>query len=288
MARAHRINIPDTWHHVTNRGADRQDIFTADPDRLYFEALLGDITERFSIEIHAYCLMGNHFHLLVHCPTGELSVAIQHLSSTYATHYNRTYKRSGPMFEGRFHSVLIDSDEQLARTSRYVHRNPLALTSLRALAAYRWSSYGPYLGHRKCPQWLHRDTIGSVCGFSDTAYRAFVESPQPADTTAAAGLAPAFPPSSDDIERAICNAAGVGLDSLHLVKRAVPNHPRLLAMLMMTESRAASTEELADRFGLSSASSVRGAARRARILMVSEPTFASLHQRATEHLDPAA
>jgi putative transposase len=271
-----------------NRGADRQDIFTDDGDRLYFEALLGDTTNRFGIEIHAYCLMGNHFHLLVFCPTEVFSAAIQHLSSTYAMHYNRTYERSGPLFGGRFCSVIVNNDIQLAQVSRYVHRNPLALGPLGALVAYRWSSLGVYAGRRPGFAWLHRESILGLYNFTEDTYREFVETAQPSDTTPESVLVPRIPPRCDEIELAVSRAAGIEVTSLHVIKRAVPNHARLLAMLMMTESRSATTKELADRFGLANQTSVRSATRRARVLLASDPAFAQLHKRATTNLDRAA
>ena len=283
MTRELRISAPGTWHHVMNRGADRQDIFTDDDDRLYFEALLADITTRFDIEIHAYCLMGNHFHLMVFCPTEDFSNAMQHLSSTYATHYNRKYERSGPLFGGRFRSVLVETDAQLAQASRYVHRNPLALTPLRALAAYRWSSLGNYMGRRRQPTWVRCDTVMALYDFTRDSYRMFVETPQPSDTGPGLAFVP-VPPCCEEIELAVCRLAGVEVASLHTSKRGFPNPPRLLAMLMITESRAATTRELAKRFRITSQSGVRNATRRARVLLSQDPEFARWHVLANETL----
>ena len=94
-------------------------------------SLLADAVGRFGIEIHAYCLMTNHFHLVVHCPIGGLSRAMQSVERRYTQSYNERYRRDGPLFRGRFHSVDITTNEQLARLTRYVHRNPLAFVSHR-------------------------------------------------------------------------------------------------------------------------------------------------------------
>ena len=262
------------WHHVMNRGADHQDIFSDDNDRICFEALLDEITKRFGIEIHAYCLMGNHFHLVVYCPTESLSEAIQHLTSMYANHYNRKYERSGSLFGGRFRSVTIETDAQLAQVSRYVHRNPLAMTTVRALAAYRWSSFGIYLSRRPRPKWIHCDTVFAIHNFTLDSYQTFVESPQPTDKEF--GFEP-LPLRCEDIETEISRVAGVDVASLHTSKRAVPNQPRLLAMLLISEARAATSSDLAQRYGIASQSGVRSATRRARVLLSHDPQFARLH-----------
>jgi hypothetical protein len=159
---------------------------------------------------------------------------------------------------------------------------------LGALAAYRWSSLGIYVGRRPGFAWLHREFILGLYNFTEDTYRAFVETSQPADKTPESVLVPRIPARCDEIETAVSSAAGVGVSSLHVIKRAIPNHPRLLAMLMMTQSRAATTKELADRFGLANQTSVRSATRRARVLLASDPAFARLHKRATTNLDRAA
>ncbi len=97
-----------------NRGADRQDVFVADADFGRFEWLLGDAATACGVEVHAYCLMSNHFHLLLHCPVAGLSEVMQSVQFRYAQWFNHRYDRDGPLFRGRFRSVLVDNDEQLA------------------------------------------------------------------------------------------------------------------------------------------------------------------------------
>ena len=140
MARPPRNVEPGSWHHVMTRGADRQDVFVDDVDRSFLESMIAEAVERSAIEVHAHALMTNHLHLLAHCPDGDLSGPIQHVLGRYASFFNDRHQRSGPLFGGRFRSVAVETDEQLAVVGRYIHRNPLDLTGLASLAAYRWSS----------------------------------------------------------------------------------------------------------------------------------------------------
>lgn len=125
MTRPLRIEYPDAYYHVMNRGRGRQAIFH---DQAYFDAFLATLSEaheRFSLEIYAYCLMSNHFHLLVKTPEGNLQRAMRHVGGVYTQRYNRLKKTDGPLFRGRYKAILVDADEYLLHLSRYIHRNPL-------------------------------------------------------------------------------------------------------------------------------------------------------------------
>ena len=125
MARPLRIEYPGAWYHAMNRGASGRAIFQSDRDRHAFLALFGDIAATFGVEVHAYCLMGNHYHLLLRTPRGNLSRALRHLNGVYTQRYNRTHGTDGPLFRGRFKAVLVDADTYLAALSRYIHLNPV-------------------------------------------------------------------------------------------------------------------------------------------------------------------
>ena len=107
MARRIRDLTASEWFHVFNRGVDRQDVFSGDGDYLLFEQLLEESVSRFALEVHAYALMSNHFHLLVHCPDGRLSDAMQRICGRFGAAYNRRTKREGPVFTNRFKSVAV-------------------------------------------------------------------------------------------------------------------------------------------------------------------------------------
>jgi REP element-mobilizing transposase RayT len=285
MARPLRLIAPDSWQHLTHRGADRQDIFSDDRDRLHYEFLLGELEGRFGVEVHAYCLMTNHVHALVHCVDADLSGAMQYVASTYASRYNRRHERTGPLFGGRFHATAVDSDEQLLAASRYIHRNPISFVSTDALDAYRWSSLAKYVGRRTQPDWVHDETVLSLFGQTRSGYRDYVLQPQPSDKPLRPEPLHASP---DEIERAAATAAGITPDELKRTQRGVLNRPRLLAIWMTTQARVVTTEELAARYGLKSPSGVRNAARRARVLLADDAEFARLRDRAEALLRRAA
>lgn len=171
MGRAPRVDIEDGCYHVMNRGAAKQTTFYCDPDRVEFGRLLGVGYDRFGVVVHAYCLMTNHFHLLVHCPKGGLSDYMHLVGSTFVRHVNERAGRDGPLFRGRFRSIVVLDDRQLLATTRYIHRNALALPGVATADQYRWSSHRTYLGCRRQPHWMRTDVVLShfddVRGFDD-------------------------------------------------------------------------------------------------------------------------
>ena len=118
MARPLRIEYPGAWYHVMNRGAGRKKIFNATPHYELFLTLLEEVSERFGAEIHAYCLMGNHYHLLLHTPEGNLQRSMRHLNGVYTQRYNRMRGTDGPLFRGRYKAIVVDADHYLLHLSR--------------------------------------------------------------------------------------------------------------------------------------------------------------------------
>ena len=125
MARPLRIVFEGAWYHVMNRGAGRRAIFPTDEHRETFLALLGEMAGTFGVEVHAYCLMSTHYHLLLHTRRGNLSDALRHLNGIYTQRHNRQRRTDGPLFRGRFKAILVDADSYLAQLSRYIHLNPV-------------------------------------------------------------------------------------------------------------------------------------------------------------------
>jgi REP element-mobilizing transposase RayT len=154
VARPLRVEYPGAHYHVINRGNAGGNIFETKKDREKFLDYLGKAVERFSLTIHTYCLMTNHYHLLVETPKANLSAAIQWLSVSYAVYYNRRHQRRGHLFEGRFKALLIEADEYLQGLSRYIHLNPVRAKLVEKPAAYKWSSYPAFIGRTKRPDWL--------------------------------------------------------------------------------------------------------------------------------------
>ena len=185
MARPLRIEFDGAWYHVMNRGAGRRAVFREPGHYELFLALLAQIGERFGVETHAYCLMGNHYHLLLHTPHGGLGRGMRHLDGLYTQRLNRLLGTDGPLFRGRYKAILVDADSYLTQVSRYVHRNPLEAGLVKRLSDYRWSSYPCYVGARRGPDWLNRDAVLEAVG-GPQAYRRFGEAD--GDDTAAEAL----------------------------------------------------------------------------------------------------
>jgi len=174
MARPLRIDREDTFYHVLNRGNERRAIFRDDGDREGFLTRLGRCAERFGLEIYAYVLMGNHYHLLVRTREANLSAAIQWLGVSYSTWYNARHARSGHVFQGRFKSFLIAEDAYLYRLLLYIHRNPLRARLVTRLADYPWSSYRALAYGRGGPAWFDPRRVYEALDLDGPRFRAAV------------------------------------------------------------------------------------------------------------------
>jgi len=159
MARPLRIEYPGGVYHVTSRGNARQAIFADDPDRGAFLELLGRVIERFNWLCHAYCLMGNHYHLLIETPEGNLSSGMRELNGRYTQTYNRRHGRVGHLLQGRYKAIVVDRDSYLLELCRYIVLNPVRTGVVKGPQAYRWSSYGATCGGVAAPKWLHTDWL---------------------------------------------------------------------------------------------------------------------------------
>lgn len=178
MARPLRIEYPGAYYHVINRGNAGESIFKSNRDYEKFLEYLATAADRFAIVIHSYCLMTNHYHLLVETPEANLSAAIQWLNVSYATYFNRKRNRHGHLFQGRFKAVLVEADEYLAQLSRYIHLNPVKAKMVVAPQDYSWSSYAYFIGEREAPEWLTTALLRQFSKQRKSAikhYRAFVE-----------------------------------------------------------------------------------------------------------------
>jgi len=177
MARPLRIEYENAFYHVTCRGNDRRNIFSSDADRSAFLDLLGRSADIYQAEILAYVLMNNHFHLMVKTPRGNLRELMRHFNISYTAWFNRRHHRSGHLYQGRYHSFLIDADNYLKAVSRYIHLNPIKIKKERstdasakgkALRSYAWSSYPGYLSPRARKPFLRTEAVLGYFG-GDTA-----------------------------------------------------------------------------------------------------------------------
>ena len=151
MSRPLRVEFPGAWYHVMNRGAGRKNIFRQPEHRQLFHDLLMEIRSVYGWEVHAYCLMSNHYHLLLHTPLANLGRAMRHLNGVYTQRFNRSVKTDGPLFRGRYKAILVDADNYLLQVSRYIHRNPVEAGQPQWMQDLLWTSYPVYVGKRKKP-----------------------------------------------------------------------------------------------------------------------------------------
>jgi REP element-mobilizing transposase RayT len=183
MARPLRINYPGAFYHVTCRGNERKNIFADGRDRSIFLDRLKASSGIYQVQVHAYVLMSNHFHMIVETPKGNLSEFMRHFNISYTAAFNRRHNRVGHLYQGRFKSILIDADNYLLELSRYVHLNPVRLASYKRrdgretskdLERYPWSSLGGYLSAAQKQFWMTYDTVLGYVGGSRRKYREFV------------------------------------------------------------------------------------------------------------------
>ena len=153
MARPLRIEYPGAFYHVTSRGNEQKDIFKSKSDREKFISYLESASIRYGAVIHAYCLMSNHYHLLVETPHANLSQIMKHINSSYTIYYNVKRKRAGHLLQGRFKAILVDGDVYAKELSRYIHLNPVRAKIITVPEDYPWMSYRYYIGE-KAPDWL--------------------------------------------------------------------------------------------------------------------------------------
>jgi len=175
MARPLRIEYPSAFYHITARGNEQKDIFRDDKDRERFLGYLETAAGRYKAVIHVYCLMSNHFHLLLSTPEGNLSQIMRHINGGYTTWFNKRHNRFGHLFQGRYKAILVDADPYAGELSRYIHLNPVRAGMVKQPEHYQWSSYAAYRSKAKPPRWLTTDWLLQYFGQQPvTAKKAYV------------------------------------------------------------------------------------------------------------------
>lgn len=145
MARQLRLQGEGCFYHIISRGDDRKSIYKTESDYLKFLEYILKAKDRFNFYLHCYCLMTNHYHLLVETNEANLSKIMQFLNTSYTIYYNIKHGRSGHLFQGRFKSILIDQDSYYDQLVGYIHTNPVTAKMVTDPSKYRWSSYGSYI-----------------------------------------------------------------------------------------------------------------------------------------------
>lgn len=175
MARPLRLEFPGALYHVISRGNERGPIFVDDLDRADFLNLLGSVVLKETFRLHAYCLLGNHYHLLLETLAGQLSRGMHRLNGRYAQRFNARHERCGHLFEGRFKALIVEKESHLLELQRYIVLNPVRAGLVGRPQDWRWSSYRATCGQIPSPPWL--EVSWSLQQFGQTlveARRAFV------------------------------------------------------------------------------------------------------------------
>jgi len=167
MARPLRIEFAGALYHVTSRGNAREPIFTGDADWRSFLRIMGEAVERYRWLCHAYCLMPNHYHLLVETPEANLSRGMRQINGVYTQRFNRTHNRVGHILQGRFGAVLVERDTHLLELARYVVLNPVRAGLATRAETYPWSSLPAALGLVPMPAWLETRALLARFGSRD-------------------------------------------------------------------------------------------------------------------------
>ena len=154
MARPLRLEFSGALYHVTSRGNAKADIYVEDADRRIFLRILGSTIRRYRWVLHAFCLMGNHYHLLLETPQPNLSRGMRQLNGVYTQCFNRRHHRVGHVFQGRFTAILVERDTYLLELARYVPLNPVRAGFVTSAEQWPWSSYRASAGLEPAPPWL--------------------------------------------------------------------------------------------------------------------------------------
>ena len=178
MTRPLRLEFPGAVYHLTARGDRRDDIFLDDADRQTFLDLLAKEIRQQRWRLYAYCLMSNHYHLLIETPEGNLVAGMRRLNGVYTQAFNRRHGRVGHVLQGRYKSIVVDKDAYLLELARYIVLNPLRANMVKRVEDWPWSSYPATAGKTQAANWLEADWIVKQFGEDGVtarqAYRRFV------------------------------------------------------------------------------------------------------------------
>lgn len=297
MARPLRIEYPGAWYHVMNRGRRSESVFSGKQDYLMFIDLLIEISEMWNINVAAYCLMTNHYHLLLQTPDGNISRCMRHLNSVYTQRYNRRHGFDGQLFRGRYKSILVCDDSHLLQLVRYLHKNPLKAGMVKDIADYEWSSYSGYLSYAKKWKWLYKDYIFSMISSKQRGrLKQFVDFMKKEDSEEVTRLfslkkLPSFfgpesfitdlkekyyfkkksyevpeskslSPTSDSIISAVCEYYSVSFNELLITRRGNFNEPRNVAVYLLRQIGGENLNTIGEQFNIKAYSTVSSILRR--------------------------
>jgi len=312
MPRQPRLEIPGALYHVTNRGLERRNIVRCDNDRWSWFRLLDRVATRCHWRIFAYVLLDNHFHLYLRLTERNLSLGMHDFEGGYATLFNKNHDRNGPLFESRFHTVIVENESHSVELTRYLHLNPVRAGVIEEPLQYPWSSYRYYLSPRGAPHWLDWAAVLSEFGLRESAarvaYKRFVDAGISAlvtnplakavegwilggeafaqrcrELTAGETSRPNPRVSLDEIIATVAERFGVSRQAVEQRGRH-GNRARDAAILFSRELLSESLETLAKRFGGVSRSAVTETARRARDRLQYDESFRSVVEQIRRQL----
>ncbi len=297
MARPLRIEYPDAWYHVMNRGRRGDNIFSDKSDFNTFLGVLQESSELFGCRVAAFCLMSNHYHLLLQTPLGNVSRVMRHVNGVYTQRYNRRQKVDGPLFRGRFKSVLVEEDRHLVELLRYIHRNPIRARICTSVSDYPWSSHHTYVSTVNESHWLYTDLLlrmlSETPGKAIREYRKFVQGEESEKIQAffskknlpsvlgsqkfvnwikakyyqekkhdEVPQSKALAPTIIEIKKVISLCYEIGVTELEMAKRGQENEPRNVAIYLSRKHSGRSLEEIGKEFGRIKYSTVSNVVRR--------------------------
>lgn len=182
MSRPLRIEYPGAIYHLTSRGNAHSNIYVTDADRIDFLKLLAQTCQRFGWHSYAWCLMGNHYHLVIETSEANLSRGMRHINGVYTQTFNRTHQRVGHLFQGRYKAILVEKDSYLLEVIRYVLLNPVRANMTKTAGQYPWSSYRAMISKATTPDWLERDwVLGHYGNLLSAAQEQFIKFIQDGD-----------------------------------------------------------------------------------------------------------
>ena len=296
---------PDAWYHVMNRGRRGERIFESKDDYERFLGVMLEAVELFALRVSAYCLMPNHYHLLVQTPDANLDRCMRHINGVYTQRFNNTHGLDGILFRGRYKSIVVSEDSYLLQLVRYIHRNPVRAGMVERAEDYQWSSHNGYMSHAKKWDWLnkkfilamlstkpdqrvrqYRNFMGegedetllrtlslkklpSVLGdndFIEKIKNRFFEQMSHIEVPESKRLAP----DMERIKQTLCDYYHLTEDQLYQSKRAVFNEPRAMGLYLSRQLRGETLQCVGKHYRIESYSTVSTIIERLKIRLKSD------------------
>lgn len=291
MSRPLRIEYLDAWYHVMNRGRRSEKVFFDKDDYQAFIRVLVESTEMWNLRVSAYCLMPNHYHLLVQTPDANIARCMRHINGVYTQRFNSRHYSEGQLFRGRYKAILVSADDYLLRLVRYIHRNPVKAGLAEKPEDYLWSSHKAYLSVAKKWEWLNKAFIYLLLTESRkkqiSRYRRFMTAAADEDLSAVIDgkkwpsvmgpkafldwvkgeyytlkgnedvpEAKTLAPSVELINQIVCDFYIIEPDGLFKSQRGVFNEPRNTAIYLVRKLRHDTLKEIGSQYNIQKYSSV--------------------------------